>query len=159
MVAEQTTERLPVWRADAEWPDDTEVVKAADYDALKAELADVREVLGQMLNSRNAYQWECERLTEELEASQKVREPAAWMGVLEGDQCLSLRRDFHGLEVEDRVPLYTAPPSAAPGVITMTAVMKAYEYAAQHPERYLCGTSNWCAAMAHSLNKQRSRHP
>lgn len=28
-------ERLKVWRADAEWDDDTEVVRASDYDALQ----------------------------------------------------------------------------------------------------------------------------
>lgn len=42
----QTTERLPVWRADAEWPDETEVVKASDHDAevasLKADLANMQ---------------------------------------------------------------------------------------------------------------------
>lgn len=63
-------ERLPVWRADAEWQDDVLVVKADLYDdhtaALKVELAEVREVLGGMLNSRNAYQRECERLVGEL---------------------------------------------------------------------------------------------
>lgn len=38
MDVKQTTERLPVWRADAEWPDETEVVRATDYDAKVAEL-------------------------------------------------------------------------------------------------------------------------
>ena len=37
-------------------------------------------------------------------------------------------------------------------VITYQQVFKAYEYAESHPHKYLRGTTNWCAAVAHSLN-------
>lgn len=40
--------------------------------------------------------------------------------------------------------------------ITLDQVLRAYEYAERHPHRYLRGTTNWCAAVAHSLNKQAS---
>lgn len=33
-------------------------------------------------------------------------------------------------------------------------VMKAMEYADNHPHSYLKGTTNWCAAVAYSLNQQ-----
>lgn len=33
-------------------------------------------------------------------------------------------------------------------------VMKAMEYADNHPNSYLKGTTNWCAAVAYSLNQQ-----
>jgi len=36
--------------------------------------------------------------------------------------------------------------------ITLQQVLKAYDYANCHPNKYLRGTSNWCAAVAHSLN-------
>lgn len=36
--------------------------------------------------------------------------------------------------------------------ITLEQVLKAYEYAEEHPHKYLRGTTNWCAAVAHSLN-------
>lgn len=32
--------------------------------------------------------------------------------------------------------------------------MKAYDYATDHPHKHLRGTTNWCAAIAFSLNKQ-----
>lgn len=38
--------------------------------------------------------------------------------------------------------------------ITLGQVLKAYDYANDHPHKYLRGTTNWCAAVAHSLNKQ-----
>lgn len=40
-------------------------------------------------------------------------------------------------------------------MITLEQVLKAYEYANDHPHKYLRGTSNWCAAVAHSLNEQQ----
>lgn len=48
------------------------------------------------------------------------------------------------------VPLYAEPP--APVAVTLQQVLKAYEYAESHPHKYLRGTTNWCAAVAHSLN-------
>lgn len=38
--------------------------------------------------------------------------------------------------------------------ISMAQVLKAYDYANDHPHKYLRGTTNWCAAVAHSLNAQ-----
>ena len=38
--------------------------------------------------------------------------------------------------------------------INLAQVLKAYDYADNHPHKYLRGTTNWCAAVAHSLNEQ-----
>lgn len=46
--------------------------------------------------------------------------------------------------------VYAEPP--APVAVTLQQVLKAYEYAESHPHKYLRGTTNWCAAVAHSLN-------
>lgn len=46
--------------------------------------------------------------------------------------------------------LYAEQP--APVAVTLQRVLKAYEYAESHPHKYLRGTTNWCAALAHSLN-------
>lgn len=65
-------------------------------------------------------------------------------------------------KADDRwnVPLYTAPqPSAAPDAVTMADVMRAWEYAEDHPHKYLRGTTNWCAAVAHSLNQRNPSAP
>lgn len=40
------------------------------------------------------------------------------------------------------------------GKIDLAMVLKAYDYAESHPHKYLRGTTNWCAAIAHSLNEQ-----
>lgn len=40
-------------------------------------------------------------------------------------------------------------------MITLEQVLKAYEYANSHPHKYLRGTTNWCAAVAHSLNAEQ----
>lgn len=40
-------------------------------------------------------------------------------------------------------------------MITLEQVLKAYEYANSHPHKYLRGTTNWCAAVAHILNEQK----
>lgn len=40
-------------------------------------------------------------------------------------------------------------------MITLEQVLKAYEYANSHPHKYLRGTTNWCAAVAHILNDQK----
>ena len=56
--------------------------------------------------------------------------------------------------------LYTAPqPSAVPDAVTMADVMRAWEYAEDHPHKYLRGTTNWCAAVAHSLNQRNPTAP
>jgi hypothetical protein len=39
--------------------------------------------------------------------------------------------------------------------ITLNQVLKAYDYAESHPHKYLRGTTNWCAAVAHSLNVEQ----
>ncbi len=39
--------------------------------------------------------------------------------------------------------------------ITLEQVLKAYEYADSHPHKYLRGTTNWCAAVAHALNAEQ----
>ncbi len=39
--------------------------------------------------------------------------------------------------------------------ITLQQVLKAYDYANCHPHKYLRGTTNWCAAVAHSLNAEQ----
>ena len=59
---------------------------------------------------------------------------------------------------------YVAPPkvqqpSAVPDAVAMADVMLAWEYAEDHPHGYLRGTAKWCAAVAHSLNKQRASAP
>ncbi|MEE4087486.1 hypothetical protein [Pseudomonas viridiflava] len=38
--------------------------------------------------------------------------------------------------------------------VSMAQVFKAVEYANDHPDRYLSGTTNWCAAVAFALNRQ-----
>lgn len=40
-------------------------------------------------------------------------------------------------------------------MITLEQVLKAYEYADSHPHEYFRGTTNWCAAVAHSLNEHK----
>lgn len=47
-------------------------------------------------------------------------------------------------------PLYSEPPE--PVKVTLQQVLKAYEYAESHPHKYLRGTTNWCAAVAYSIN-------
>ena len=37
--------------------------------------------------------------------------------------------------------------------------MRAWEYAEDHPHKYLRGTTNWCAAVAHSLNQRNPSAP
>lgn len=41
--------------------------------------------------------------------------------------------------------------------VTLQQVLIAYGYATDHPDKYLRGTTNWCAAFAHSLNGQRAQ--
>ncbi|BCP56272.1 hypothetical protein K32_48890 [Kaistia sp. 32K] len=50
-----TVERLSVWRADAEWDDDVEVVRAADYDLLAAEEARLRELVAEAERDAERY--------------------------------------------------------------------------------------------------------
>lgn len=54
-------------------------------------------------------------------------------------------------------PQASAAQSAPAGereAVTMQQVLAAYGYATDHPHKYLRGTTNWCAAFAHSLNEQ-----
>lgn len=39
-------------------------------------------------------------------------------------------------------------------LVSMYQVFKAVEYANDHPDKYLSGTTNWCAAVAFALNRQ-----
>lgn len=41
------------------------------------------------------------------------------------------------------------------GGVTLEQVLNAYDYANSHPHKYLRGTTNWCAAVAHALNVQQ----
>lgn len=50
------------------------------------------------------------------------------------------------------VALYTSQPAPVAVLITLQQVLKAYSYAESHPHKYLRGTTNWCAAVAHELN-------
>lgn len=50
------------------------------------------------------------------------------------------------------VPLYAE--QTAPVAVTYQQVLTAYEYAESHPHKYLRGTTNWCAAVAHSINSK-----
>lgn len=42
-----------------------------------------------------------------------------------------------------------------PVAVTLQQVLAAYEYAESHPHKYLRGTTNWCAAVAHKLNNNK----
>lgn len=50
----------------------------------------------------------------------------------------------------------TALAAQHQGGVTLEQVLKAYDYANSHPHKYLRGTTNWCAAVAHALNVQQS---
>jgi len=54
-------------------------------------------------------------------------------------------------------PVVQAEPVV--GSIKIQHVLYAYDYATNHPDGYLRGTTNWCAAFAHSLNEQVSAAP
>lgn len=41
-------------------------------------------------------------------------------------------------------------------MITLDQVLEAYDYAESHPDKYLRGTTNWCATVAWHLNKNSS---
>lgn len=43
--------------------------------------------------------------------------------------------------------------------VNLKQVLVAYDYAESHPHKYLRGTTNWCAAVAHSLNHQLATLP
>lgn len=43
--------------------------------------------------------------------------------------------------------------------VSMVQVFKAVDYANSHPDKYLNGTTNWCAAVAFDLNRQASMAP
>ena len=72
--------------------------------------------------------------------------------------------DRQGIEPEsiEMQSIWTAMHLDAPALlqasqpVTMANVMRAYEYACDHPDKYLRGTSNWCAAVAWKLNQLES---
>lgn len=64
-----------------------------------------------------------------------------------------LASDYAALEAE------LAKLRAVPDAITMADVMRAWEYAEDHPHKYLRGTTNWCAAVAYSLNQRNPSDP
>lgn len=43
--------------------------------------------------------------------------------------------------------------------VSMAQVFKAVDYANSHPDKYLNGTTNWCAAVAFDLNRQANAAP
>lgn len=55
-------------------------------------------------------------------------------------------------EIAKLGPLYTHSDA---GEVSLQQIMHAYEYAESHPHKYLRGTTNWCAAVAWHLNKNR----
>lgn len=75
--------------------------------------------------------------------------------------------DRQGIEPEsiEMQTIWTAMHLEAPTLlqaaqpVTMANVMRAYEYACDHPDKYLRGTSNWCAAVAWKLNQLESPSP
>lgn len=91
-------------------------------------------------------------------AEQHQGEPVAWFtedhltdkSATTWDSMVAERWRAKGWPVSQ---LYT---HADPGEVTMDQVLRAYEYAESHPHKYLRGTSNWCAAVAWHLNKNRS---
>lgn len=72
--------------------------------------------------------------------------------------------DRQGIEPEsiEMQTIWTAMHLEAPALlqasqpVKMANVMRAYEYACDHPDKYLRGTSNWCAAVAWKLNQLES---
>lgn len=74
-------------------------------------------------------------------------EPVAWFR--DGDEG---REYCEKPFTTDWEPLYT---HADPGEVTLQQIMRAYEYAESHPHKYLRGTTNWFAAVAWHLNKNR----
>lgn len=110
---------------------EVEVVLASDYAALEDELAKLRA--GQ--------------------------EPVAYITGQFAGRCV-IEAINRAAVLPTGMALYATPqPSAVPDAITMADVMRAWEYAEDHPHKYLRGTTNWCAAVAHSLNKQRASAP
>ncbi|MCL8309020.1 hypothetical protein M9Y57_29595, partial [Pseudomonas putida] len=76
------------------------------------------------------------------------REPSAQVEPLY-QKCTVLK------DAEVRYSNSTAPVERVkPATIALEQVLQAYTYADNHPHRYLRGTTNWCAAVAHSLNEQ-----
>lgn len=63
----------------------------------------------------------------------------------------------HGDNVEGVCGACESPRTQGEPVagITLQQVLKAYDYATSHPHGYLRGTTNWCAAVAYSLNAEQ----
>ncbi|MDH0335136.1 hypothetical protein [Metapseudomonas otitidis] len=80
----------------------------------------------------------------------------------ERDQ-LRAERDSHQrlciAEMEKNAQLRAELAAIRGQAITLHQVLMAYDYAEGHPHKYLRGTTNWCAAVAHSLNEQRRLPP
>ena len=130
-------------------------VEYADYAALEADrdrLKTIADNYCALLMDANA----------ELARLRAGQEPVAVVRTVPGTdwKCLDFAPGFSLQEQGELTKLYTAPqPSAVPDAVTMADVMRAWEYAEDHPHKYLRGTTNWCAAVAHSLNKQRASAP
>lgn len=58
--------------------------------------------------------------------------------------------ELYKREIERLSKLYAEQPT--PVAVTLNQVLAAYDYAETHPHKYLRGTTNWCAAVAHKLN-------
>lgn len=127
-------------------PTELDVAKAT-IDHLRDDLEETRLFAADQLLKINRLQ---ARISD-LEAVQPQGEPVAWVEIA-GDG--SFWPDSYTTENMSNaswyVPLYAEQP--APVAVTLQRVLKAYEYAESHPHKYLRGTTNWCAALAHSLN-------
>lgn len=75
-------ERLKVWRADAEWDDDVEVVKATDYDMLAAERDKLRAAVAQYVPLYEAIQRAAGELPEGWEIQLGVERHGGWVELI-----------------------------------------------------------------------------
>lgn len=76
-------------------------------------------------------------------------EPIGMLYRIDGEVVIQAVGDPH---IKDGMLVYT---HADPGEVTLQQIMQAYEYAESHPHKYLRGTTNWLAAIAWHLNKNR----
>lgn len=108
--------------------------------------------------------WPCPVHTESAQG-QALDELRALLAAARCDSCddsgdlIDLTGEWRGYCVcPIGVALKNKPPPARPVAvvrITLQQVLKAYDYANRHPHKYLRGTTNWCAAVAHSLNAEQ----
>ena len=135
--------------------------RALEAESRIREQDQIIENLGNALNAENGPTFMGEPVIQQPQSEEAVAYTTAGMLAIAKELPLTGRIGAR-CKADDRwnVPLYTAPqPSAAPDAITMADVMRAWEYAEDHPHKYLRGTTNWCAAMAYSLNQQRVAAP